>query len=87
MAAFEGKGLKSLKAALKDTIKKMPKLMIANWKLWPICTILQLLYFGVHTATIFGIAVGFLWGIYLSFTENRKNKKGNMNEQKQEEEY
>ena len=78
MAAFEDINIFK---NLKNTLKKMPQMMLANWKLWPICTILQLLFFGVHTATIFGMFVGFIWGIYLSITENRK-KKGDGKEDK-----
>ncbi|CAI2380234.1 unnamed protein product [Moneuplotes crassus] len=66
---------------LKESLKKLPKLMLANWKLWPMCTILQLLFFGVHTATIFGVFVGFIWGLYLTFTENKKQNQGKSNKQ------
>ena len=60
--------------SFKESLKQLPSLMIANWKLWPLATLIQLMFFGVHTATIFNLLVGFFWGIYLCIRENYNKK-------------
>ena len=66
---------KSVDEAVKNSLKKLPSLMIANWKFWPVITLIQLKFFGVHTAALFGIAAGFIWGIYLCLTGSEETPK------------
>ena len=66
---------KSLNESFKNSYCKLFSLMIANWKFWPLVTFIQLKFFGIHTAALFGILAGFIWGIYLCLTGSEDSSK------------
>jgi hypothetical protein len=73
VARFNGKSWKEFKEDLKKTFRKI---MINNYKVWPIVSLFNFKFVPVHLRVLVSNIVGFFWTIYLILsTQEKKEKK------------
>lgn len=68
---FRDFSLKSAQYGWEQAKKKMGETMITNWKIWPLATLINLMYVPIQFRVLFANFIGLFWNMYLSYMSNK----------------